>query len=64
MQECSEEEAKVYIRKILNDLREKNIEKYVIRSSGMSVLLGGREDIRRLARWVELVREAQEETPA
>jgi hypothetical protein len=64
VQGCSEEESKLYIRKILYDLREKNIEKYVIRSSGMSVLLGAREDIRRLARWVELVREAQEETPA
>jgi hypothetical protein len=64
VQECGDEEAKLYIRKILNDLRENNIERYVIRSSGMSVLLGAREDIRKLARWVDLVREAQQETPA
>ena len=33
--------------------------RYVIRSSGMSLLLGAEKDLARLARWVELVREVQ-----
>jgi len=61
IQEASEEEAKEYIRSIVNECEQSGINKYVIRSSGMSIVKGGDEDVRRLARWVELVREVQAE---
>jgi uroporphyrinogen-III decarboxylase len=59
IQEASDAEQKDYVRGILAACRESGIDRYVIRSSGMSILLGGEQDIRKLARWVELVREVQ-----
>ena len=64
IQQATEEEARAYVRSILRDCRERGIERYVIRSSGMSVLEGAQTDIRKLARWVELVRQVQAEAPA
>ncbi len=61
VQEASEEEQKEYVRGILSACRANGVDRYVIRSSGMSVLLGGEPDIVKLARWVELVREVQAE---
>lgn len=61
VQECSEEESKEYVRTILNGCAQKGIDKYIIRSSGMSVVLGGKRDIDKLARWVDLVREVLSE---
>jgi len=61
IQECTEEESKTYIREILTECREAGIGKYVLRSSGMSIVKGGEEDVRKLARWVELAREVQAE---
>lgn len=60
IQECTEEESRKYIRDILDDCADAAVDKYVIRSSGMSVINGAENDARKLARWVELVREAQE----
>jgi hypothetical protein len=40
IQECSEEESKSYIRQIVEDCRKGDISRYIIRSSGMSVILG------------------------
>lgn len=61
IQEASEEEQKTYVRAILRGCREHGVPRYVVRSSGMSLLLGGEPDVARLARWVELVREVQAE---
>ncbi|HEB30098.1 MAG TPA: hypothetical protein ENI15_04390 [Spirochaetes bacterium] len=61
IQECSEEESKTYIRQIVEDCRKGEITRYVIRSSGMSVFLGVEKDLEKLMRWVELVREVQDE---
>ena len=61
IQEASEEEAKRYVRSILEDCAAMGIERYVVRSSGMSVLRGAATDSRKLGRWVELVREVQGE---
>jgi acyl-CoA synthetase (NDP forming) len=47
------------VRGIVRACRAAGVRKYVIRSSGMSVLLGADKDLARLARWVELAREAQ-----
>ena len=55
------EEQRRYVRGILAACREDGIERYVIRSSGMSILLGGEPDLEKLARWVQLVREVQAE---
>jgi hypothetical protein len=65
VQEASEEEQKAHVRGILAACRAHGVDRYVIRSSGMSLLLGGEADLQKLARWVRLVREVQaEEVPA
>jgi hypothetical protein len=64
IQEATEAEQKEYLRAILRACRAHGVQRYVIRSSGMSVLLGGEPDLARLARWVELAREVQTEVPA
>jgi hypothetical protein len=61
VQEASVEEQKTYIRGILDACAAHQLTRYVVRSSGMSLLLGGEADLARLARWVELVREVQAE---
>lgn len=59
IQECSEEDSKEYVRGIIEDCGRNDIERYVIRSSGMSIIFGGEKDMKKLGRWVELVREVQ-----
>jgi hypothetical protein len=59
LQESSDAEAREYVRGILRACREAGVGRYVIRSSGLSVLLGAEKDLARLTRWVQLVREAQ-----
>jgi hypothetical protein len=59
LQEASDEEAREYVRGMLRSCRAAGVGKYVIRSSGLSVLLGAQKDLARLTRWVEVVREAQ-----
>jgi hypothetical protein len=61
IQECTEEESKAYIRDILAECNDSSIGKYVLRSSGMSIVKGAEEDVRKLAKWVELAREVQAE---
>ena len=61
IQEADAAAQKAYIRSILRACTEHNIRRYVLRSSGMSLLQGGEPDLARLARWVELVREVQAE---
>jgi len=61
IQEASEPEQKAYVRAILRSCREHGVVRYILRSSGMSLLLGGEPDLARLGRWVELVREVQGE---
>ncbi|MFA5026806.1 MAG: uroporphyrinogen decarboxylase family protein [Candidatus Methylomirabilota bacterium] len=61
IQEASEEAQKAYVRRILAGCRRHRLSRYVLRSSGMSLLLGGEADLASLARWVELVREVQAE---
>jgi hypothetical protein len=64
IQEVGEEEQKAYVRGIVEACNRRGIKKYVIRTSGMSTLLGGERDIEKLARWVELARTAQTEATA
>lgn len=61
IQEASEEEQRAYVRAILRGCREHGVVRYVVRSSGMSFLLGGEPDLARLARWVDIVRAVQAE---
>ncbi len=61
IQEASEADQKEYLRDILRACRAHGVQRYVIRSSGMSILLGGEPDLVKLARWVELAREVQGE---
>jgi hypothetical protein len=61
IQEATEEEQKDYVRGIIRACRAHRLPRYVVRSSGMSILLGGEPDLQKLARWVDLVREVQAE---
>ena len=61
IQEAAEAEQKEYVRGIIRACRAHGVARYVIRSSGMSILLGGEPDLQKLARWVDLVREVQAE---
>jgi hypothetical protein len=61
IQQCSEEESKEYIRSLIRGCREAELRPYVIRSSGMSIVHGAQTDLDMLARWVDLVREVQNE---
>jgi uroporphyrinogen-III decarboxylase len=59
IQNASIEDMKVYMKKIIKELRRKKIKKYVLRSSGMSILLGAQKDIGKLRRWIEVTKELQ-----
>jgi hypothetical protein len=61
IQDVGEAEQKDYVRGIVESCTRRGVRKYVIRTSGMSTLLGGEKDIEKLGRWVELAREAQME---
>ena len=61
VQQCSEEESKEYVRRILESCREYSVSSYVLRSSGMSIVHGAEKDLQMLARWIDLIREVQEE---
>lgn len=61
IQEACEDEQRAYVRDILRGCRVYGITRYVVRSSGMSLLLGEEPDLARLARWVQFVREVQAE---
>ncbi|MEI6389416.1 MAG: hypothetical protein WCQ50_22650, partial [Spirochaetota bacterium] len=61
IQEADEASQKAYVRSIVEACARHGVEKYVIRTSGMSTLLGGEKDIEKLERWVHLAREAQAE---
>lgn len=62
IQEAGESAQKDYVRGIIRQCRKYGIRKYLIRTSGMSSLLGGERDFDMLVRWVDLVRETQAET--
>lgn len=59
IQTATEEEIKAYMEDIIACCQDMNLEKYVLRSSGMSVLLGAKEDLKRLKKWVEVTRRVQ-----
>jgi hypothetical protein len=61
IQQCSEEESKEYVRSLIHGCRDVGLRSYVIRSSGMSVVHGADTDLALLSRWVDLVREVQNE---
>ncbi len=61
IQQCSREESRAYVARILALCRKYTVARYVIRSSGMSVVHGAERDLKMLAQWVEMVREVQEE---
>jgi uroporphyrinogen-III decarboxylase len=61
IQEADEASQKAYVRSIVEACARQGVRKYVIRTSGMSTLLGGERDIEKLSRWVTLAREAQAE---
>ncbi len=62
IQEADENAQRGYIRGIIQACKKRGFGKYVIRTSGMSTLLGGEKDLEKLVRWVELARETQAES--
>ncbi|MFS8085657.1 MAG: uroporphyrinogen decarboxylase family protein [Acidobacteriota bacterium] len=61
IQEADEDSQRAYVRGMIEACARQEVRKYVIRTSGMSTVLGGERDIEKLSRWVELAREAQAE---
>ena len=61
IQDADEDAQRGYVRGMVEACSRRAVKKYVIRTSGMSTLLGGEKDLDKLARWVELAREAQTE---
>jgi uroporphyrinogen-III decarboxylase len=57
VQEAEDTDVAEYMGDIAVSLMKKGVERYVIRSSGMSILLGTDEDLRKLRKWVEITRE-------
>ena len=60
IQEAEEAHIERYMRDIVASLVKKSTERYVLRSSGMSMLLGAEEDLLKLRKWVEITREVLE----
>jgi uroporphyrinogen-III decarboxylase len=60
IQNATDEEMRAYMEEIVACCREMELEKYVLRSSGMSVLLGAEDDLKQLRKWVEVTRRVQE----
>jgi len=59
IQNASEQQTRTYMEGILGTCRRHGLTRYVLRSSGMSQVHGAAEDIRQLARWVEISRDVQ-----
>ncbi len=59
IQQATDDDMKAYMENIVMGCQEMSLEKYVLRSSGMSVLLGAEDDLKRLRRWIEITRDVQ-----
>jgi hypothetical protein len=61
VQKATEEQIREYITETICACRETGLEKYVLRVSGMSLLLGAEEDLRKLQTWIRVTRAVQNE---
>jgi uroporphyrinogen-III decarboxylase len=59
IQGADETEMKEYMQNILQNCKEEKLNKYILRTSGMSTLLGVEEDIRKLVEWIRISRDLQ-----
>jgi len=57
----NEKDIENYMRKILISSKKKNINNYVLRTSGMSTYLGAKEDIKKIQNWISITRKLQSE---
>jgi hypothetical protein len=56
VQEADEADMARYMSDILTLLGEKKVDRYVLRTSGMSVLLGAEQDLMKLKKWIDITR--------
>jgi uroporphyrinogen-III decarboxylase len=61
IQNAAENEIKDYMKNIISSCKKFNIKKYILRSSGMSVLNGSLEDLKKLRNWIKITRDVQKE---
>jgi len=59
IQNANSKEVEIYMRGIIQEFKKRKIKKYVLRSSGMSTLLGAKKDIKKLSQWIEITRKLQ-----
>ena len=59
IQSANSKEREIYMRKIIQEFKRRKIKKYILRSSGMSILLGAKKDIKKLREWIEIARKLQ-----
>ena len=57
MQKADKIEMQKFIEETVESCRECRVEKYVIRVSGLSVLLGAKKDLEKLKTWVKVARQ-------
>lgn len=62
IQHATDDEIRTYMEDIVACCQEMQLKKYVLRSSGMSVLLGAEDDLKRLRKWIEVTRRVQEQS--
>jgi uroporphyrinogen-III decarboxylase len=64
VQTASEDRIRQYITETICACQAAGMEKYVLRVSGMSLLLGAEEDLRKLQTWIRVTRAVQDELVA
>ncbi|MCP4395813.1 MAG: hypothetical protein GY801_00675 [bacterium] len=61
IQNAADDEIRSYMEDIVACCQDIQLHKYVLRSSGMSVLLGAEDDLKQLRKWIEVTRRVQEQ---
>lgn len=59
IQNADKEAMGKYMQNILQNCKDRNLNKYILRTSGMSTLLGAEKDLRKLREWIEVSRVLQ-----
>jgi len=59
IQGADQDTMRKYMYEIIHYCKKKNLEKYILRTSGMSTLLGAEKDLLKLREWIEVSRDIQ-----
>lgn len=64
VQKADEGQIREYVAETIRICQETKLEKYVLRVSGMSLLLGAQEDLQKMQTWIRVAKSVQEELSA